>query len=86
MAKPRVLPNQTAFDLFAEKPKKRPQPTWDDVQKGRAELVDVIEPCKPDGCMFWRGECTHVPGNYAYPKKRPNGMCLVHRLRWKEDN
>lgn len=81
---PRVLPNQTAFDLFTDKPKKRPQPTWDDVQKGRAELVDRIEPCEGEECQFWRGECTHTAENFGYPKKRPNGMCLVHYIEWKD--
>ena len=77
--KPRTLPNQIAFDLFDE----RPSPTWDDVQKGRAELIDVIEPCDGEQCMFWQGgECVHVPGKYAYPKKRTNGMCLKHHIVW----
>ena len=74
--------NQLAFDLFDQQ-EVRGNPTWDDVQKGRAQLVDAIEPC--DRCtMFWRGECTHTAENYAFPKKRPNGMCLVHRIIWKE--
>lgn len=61
-------------------------PTWDDVQKGRAKLMDFIEPCKGEECMFWQGgECVHVPGKFGYPKKRPGGMCLVHRIVWKEE-
>jgi len=74
--------NQLAFDLFDQQ-EVRGNPSWDDVQKGRAHLVDAIEPC--DRCtMFWRGECTHTAENYAFPKKRPNGMCLKHRLVWND--
>ena len=85
--KPRTLPNQIAFELF-DKPNEKPRrtPTWDDVQKGRAKLMDFIEPCEGDECMFWQGgECVHVPGKFGYPKKRPGGMCLVHRIVWKEE-
>ena len=77
------LDGQLAFDLFKQqKEPKRGNPTWEDVQKGRAHLVDVIEPC--DRCaIFWRsGRCTHTADNYAFPKKRPNGMCLKHRIVW----
>lgn len=59
-------------------------PTWEDVQKGRAHLVDKIEPC--DHChMFWRGgHCTHTADNYAFPKKRQSGMCLKHYIVWND--
>lgn len=73
------LDRQLSLDLF-----ERGNPSWDDVQKGRARLVDVIEPCDGESCMFWRGECTHTAENYAFPKKRPNGMCLKHRIVWND--
>lgn len=57
-------------------------PTWDDVQKDRAVLVDYIGPCDGEECFFWHGVCTHTAENYAFPKKRSGGMCLHHRLEW----
>ena len=57
-------------------------PTWDDVQKGRAVLVDRIGECEGDSCAFWHGGCTHTKDNYAFPKKRPNGKCLQRYLEW----
>lgn len=77
------LDGQLTFDLF-DTPN-RGYPTWDDVHSGAAELIDVIEPC--DHCMmFWHGgRCTHTAGNYAFPKQRPNGMCLKHRIIWKDN-
>jgi len=78
--KAKPLDDQLSLDLF-----ERGNPTWDDVQKGRAHLVDVIEPCDSKQCMFWQGgECVHVLGKYAFPKKRPNGMCLKHRIVWSD--
>lgn len=65
-----------ALDLFGA------SPTWDDVQKGKARLVDFVGPCDGQGCMFWHGACTHTADRYAFPKKRPGGMCLHHRLEW----
>ena len=87
MPKAKVLSGQIAFDLF-DKPKEKARhaPTWADVQKGRAKLVDVIEPCEGEECMFYQGgECVHVAGRFGYPKKRPNGMCLVHRIVWNDE-
>ncbi len=69
------------FDLLPER-----SPTWDDVQKGRAEHYYVLEPC--DKCesspmKFWiNGKCIHTSENYAYPAKQPNGMCRRGYLRW----
>ena len=57
-------------------------PTWEDVQKGRARVVDAVEPCSGETCMFWHGGCTHTAGRYAFPKQRPGGKCLHHRLEW----
>jgi hypothetical protein len=61
-------------------------PTWDDVQKGRARLVRRIEPCdKCEGSpmSFWNdGRCTHTEEHYAFPKKRPGGMCSKAYLEW----
>lgn len=57
-------------------------PTWDDVQKGRAVLVDRIERCNGKTCMFFRGKCTHVKGRYAFPKYRGNGKCVQHFIEW----
>ncbi|MBQ1450123.1 MAG: hypothetical protein IIZ12_04215 [Eggerthellaceae bacterium] len=75
----RQLDGQLTFDLF-----ERGTPTWEDVQKGRAELIDTIEPC--DRCMmFWHGgRCTSTPENFAFPKQRPNGMCAKRRIVWKD--
>ena len=73
------------FDAVEEH--RRP-PTWDDVQKGTAELYTKYEPC--DKCesspmKFYRGgKCTHTSENYAYPKQQPNGMCRRGYLRWVE--
>lgn len=76
------LDGQLQIDIFEPAP--RGTPTWDDVQKDRAHVVNVIEPC--DHCMmFWQGgRCTHTAENYAFPKKRPNGMCLKHRIVWND--
>ena len=70
----------------AQEAAKRGNPTWDDVQKGNAHLVDVTIPCKREGCyMFWNhGRCTHTAENYAYPMYRPNGMCATHKLVWND--
>ena len=47
--KTKPLDDQLSLDLF-----ERGNPTWEDVHKGRAQLVDVIEPC--DRCYaFWHG-------------------------------
>ena len=72
-----VPAGQLSLDLF-----EAGSPTWDDVQKGKARLVDTIGPCEGPGCMFWHGGCTHTADGYAFPKKRPGGMCLQHRLEW----
>ena len=63
-------------------------PNWDDVQKGEAVLVDVLEPC--DRCesspmKFWRdGRCTHTSEHYAFPMDQGDGMCRRHYIRWKD--
>ena len=73
---------QLTLDLFL-----RPSPTWDDVQKGRAALVDRIEPC--DRCesspmSFWRGgRCVHTAENYAFPSNMGDGTCRRHYIEWK---
>ena len=63
-------------------------PTWDDVQKGRAEYYQVLEPC--DKCKgypfnlggYWDGfKCWHTAANYAYPKNQGNGYCKRGYLR-----
>lgn len=76
------LDGQLQLDIFELAP--RGTPTWDDVHAGTAKLVDRIEPC--DRCtMSWHGgRCTHTADNYAFPKKRPNGMCLKHRIVWND--
>ena len=62
------------------------RPTWDDVQKGRAELVTRYEPC--DRCEsspmgYWRdGRCQHTAENYAYPKLQQDGTCRRGYLEW----
>lgn len=57
-------------------------PTWEDVQKGRAVLVDRIEPCDGESCFWWHGRCTHTKENHAFPKQRSGGMCVKHYLEW----
>ena len=63
-------------------------PTWDDVQKGRAEVVYRYEPC--DKCAgelygFWDGEkCLHVKGRFGFPKRQDDGTCRRAYLEWKE--
>lgn len=56
-------------------------PTWDDVQKGKARLVERIEPCD-NKCMFFRGNCTHTADNYAFPRYRGNGKCVQRFIEW----
>lgn len=56
-------------------------PTWDDVQKGMARLVERIEPCDSK-CMFFRGKCTHTAENYAFPRYRGNGKCVQRFIEW----
>lgn len=73
------LSNQLALDLFAEP---RRSPTWEDAHKGRAKLVDRVEPCDRCAEFFRNGKCTHTAENYAFPKQRPNGMCVNHYLVW----
>lgn len=70
---------QLTLDLTFSRP--RP-PTWDDVQKGRAHVVERIEPC--DKCVdYFKGEaCTHTADRYAYPKVRDGGMCAKKYLAW----
>lgn len=77
------LDGQLQLDIFEPAP--RGTPTWDDVHKGRAHLVDRIEPCEHDDCMYWQGgQCVHTAENYGFPKKRPNGMCLKHFIVWSD--
>lgn len=80
--KRKQLDGQLQLDILEPAP--RGTPTWDDVHKGRARLVDRIEPC--DRCdAFWQnGECVHTAENFGFPKKRPGGMCLKHYIVWKD--
>lgn len=83
--------SQLALDLFGGIEQQEPvtpdrSPTWDDVQKGRAHVVYRFEPCdkcETEAVSFWNGEkCTHVKGNYAYPKKQPDGTCRKAYHAW----
>ena len=60
-------------------------PTWEDVQKGRARVVDRVEPCDKCADYYRAGRCTHTVDNYAYPRFRPGGMCVKHYLDWSTD-
>lgn len=82
----RVLKDQVALDLFTEPEYPARPPTWEDVQKGRAHVAYRYEAC--DKCAgapvcYWDGEkCTHVKGNYAYPKKQPDDTCRKCYIAW----
>lgn len=74
---------------FGSVAESRGYPTWDDVQKGRAEYYTLLVKC--DRCAglefgfggYWNaGRCWHTADRYAFPKKQPNGMCRRGRLRW----
>ena len=74
------------FDAVEER---RGSPTWDDVQKGRAEYYTAIVKCdRCEGLEFnfggyWNvGRCWHTSERYAFPKSQPNGMCRRGYLRW----
>ena len=77
----RVLDGQLEMSLFEQHDR---TPGWDDVHSGTAHTEETIEPC--DRCYaFWHGgRCTHTPENYAFPKQRPNGMCLKRRIVWND--
>lgn len=66
----------------------RGSPTWDDVQKGKARYFTRIEPCNAieRGCMFFRnGACTHIRGNYAFPKRQSDGQCRKGYIEWTNE-